>query len=148
MGALKFATIDLSQNSEICVRFRRESYTSSFPDGGEVFDRENGLDGQHYLSWLQERIADFPEGCVHATLGGAIVGQLESRLRSSCLGYVNLFYLTPEARGTSMGAELHEFMKSVMRKSGVSRVQLTVSSSNDRAVGYYKKHGLEWSSIL
>jgi RimJ/RimL family protein N-acetyltransferase len=127
------------------VKFRRESYTSSFTDGAEIFDRENGKDGQHYLSWLQDRIVEFPKGCVLARLDGSVVGQLESRLRSAELGYVNLFYLVPEVRGTSLSAELHSYLVSTMRNVGVSRVQLTVSPTNQRAVGYYKKHG--WESL-
>ena len=102
VGSLQFSTIDISKNSDICVKFRRESYTSSFEDGDRVFDSENCMNGQHYLSWLKERIAEFPIGCVHANLKGTIVGQLESRIRSAELGYVNLFYLAPEFRGTSL----------------------------------------------
>lgn len=127
------------------MAFRRDSYICSFEDGGPAFDSENGEDGRHYLMWLNDRVIEFPAGCVHAKLGDKIVGQLESRIRTPELGYVNLFYLVPECRGTSLGKELHEYMERTMRYAGVSKVQLSVSPQNGRALAYYQKYG--WMNL-
>ena len=142
---LRFSPIDLARDSDLCVEFRRDSYASSFENGGGIFDAENGEDGADYLSWLAERITEFPEGCVHAYLGDRIVGQLEARIRNPELGYVNLFYLVPDCRGTSLGEELHKYLELTMRSRSIKRVQLTVGTGNARAMAYYTKHG--WKSL-
>jgi ribosomal protein S18 acetylase RimI-like enzyme len=142
---LQFAPIDLKVNSLPCLAFRRDSYVCSFDDGEERFSRENGQNGELYLSWLKDRIAEFPQGCVHAFLNGDIVGQLEMRLRNKELGYVNLFYLVDCYRGTSLSSELHSYTEKTMKAQGVSRVQLSVSPTNNRALKYYTKHG--WKNL-
>lgn len=141
MARLHFAPIDLKVNSQVCLAFRRDSYVCSFDDGEERFSRENGENGELYLSWLKDRIAEFPQGCVHAFLNGNIVGQLEMRLRSAELGYVNLFYLMDGYRGTSLSCELHSYAVQAMKAQGVRLVQLSVSPTNKRALKYYTKHG-------
>jgi hypothetical protein len=96
---LVFETIDLERHAKLCVEFRRDSYACSFPDGSERFDAENGATGNKYLDWLGQRISQFLQGFVHTWAADQIVGQLEFRIRSEGIGYVNLFYLTPTARG-------------------------------------------------
>lgn len=66
--------------------------------GAESFDQQNGADGSGYISWLRDRLGEFPQGCVHAWDGDRIVGQLEFRKRADGTGYVNLFYLVPDVR--------------------------------------------------
>ena len=141
-----FTTIDLSRHEETCVQFRRDSYRCSFPDGDERFDRENGRDGGEYIRWLRERIAEFPEGCVHVWKDGAIAGQMEMRVREeSKSGYVFLFYITPEMRGSGIGDELQRYALEVFRKRGMERARLSVGAGNARAMAYYRKHG--WVDI-
>lgn len=139
---INFISIDLARHAELCLQFRRDSYRCSFPDGEQRFHRENGIDGQGYLNWLQERIAELPQGCVHVVQNQRIVGQLEMRLRQKVrMGYVNLFYLIPEVRGTGLGDELQSYVIQVFQELAVDKVQLSVSPTNDRAMAYYRKHG-------
>jgi GNAT superfamily N-acetyltransferase len=142
---LKFSTIDLDLHSDLCVSFRRDAFLCSFHDGERLFEVENGEKGSLYIEWLKERIAEFPQGCVHAFLEDQIVGQLEMRLRSAELGYVNLFYLIPRYRGTSLGAQLHAYLTSTMSGRGVQQLQLTVSTQNKRAIRFYEKNG--WRAL-
>ena len=141
MTALTFRTIDIPTHAAECVRFRRDSYACSFEDGLERFATENGSDGAGYLTWLAERIREFPAGCVHAWLGDRIVGQIESRLREDGSGKVNLFYLVPDVRGLGLGQQLHDHVVDVFRGAGVGILQLSVSVANQRALNFYRKLG-------
>ena len=142
LKGITFATIELSRHADLCVCFRRDSFQCSFWDGAQRFDQESGRDGKKYLDWLQKRIAKLPEGCVHVLEDGRIVGQLEMRLREQPgLGYINLFYLIPEARGRGIGEELNRYAIETFQKLEVSQAQLSVSPSNYRALAYYRKHG-------
>jgi ribosomal protein S18 acetylase RimI-like enzyme len=137
-----FTPIDLARHAELCIQFRRDSYRCSFPDGAQRFNQENGEDGQGYLDWLRERIAELPQGCVHVLQGQQIVGQIEMRLRQKVqMGYINLFYLIPEVRGIGLGDELQRYAVKVFQELGVDKAQLSVSPTNDQAMAYYRKHG-------
>jgi ribosomal protein S18 acetylase RimI-like enzyme len=117
----------------------------SFSDGQSAFEAENGENGSLYIEWLKDRIAEFPQGCVHAYVEDQIVGQLEMRLRNAELGYINLFYLIPQYRGSSLGTELHSYAEHTMSACGMQQLQLTVSTQNQRALRFYQKHG--WRAI-
>lgn len=60
--AVKFVPIDLDADGALCVRFRRDSFVSSF-GSDDAFVRDNGE--QKYLDWLRARICEFPEGCAY-----------------------------------------------------------------------------------
>jgi GNAT superfamily N-acetyltransferase len=119
MSNVTFTSIDLSRHADLCVCFRRDAYHCSFPNGAERFNQENGRDSEKYLAWLQKQTAEFPEGCVHVLENGRIVGQIEMSLRSR-LGYVNLFYLIPEARWIGIGDELHRYAIAKFKQLGIS----------------------------
>ena len=109
---LHFHPIDLSRHGELAIEFRRDSYVCSFGDD-QIFVEENGADGSGYLEWLRLRLAQFPEGHVHAWRGDEIVGQIEMMIGSRA-GYINLFYLRPDARGFGLGDELHDYAVAVL----------------------------------
>ena len=141
MTLLSFETIDLERHRDACIKHRRDSYVVSFADGHERFEAENGPDGHGYIEWLESRINDLPEGCVHAWLNDVIVGQIESRVRDDHTGYVNLFYLIPSARGRGLGRELHAYAISLFSSLDIAVARLTVSVENERAMGYYRHLG-------
>jgi GNAT superfamily N-acetyltransferase len=60
-------------------------------------------------------------------------------------GYVNLFYLVPEVRGTGLGDQLHQYFVDYMRAEGAWIARLRVTASNRRAMAYYTAHG--WSDM-
>lgn len=54
-------------------------------------------------------------------------------------GYVNLFYLTERMRGSGVSGDLQDYAMSFMHQ------QLSVSPTNARALGFYRKHG--WRDV-
>ena len=136
---LQFRPIDLGQHTAISIDFRRDSYVCSFGDD-RLFIEENGADASGYVEWLEQRIARFPEGHVHAWDGDDIVGQIELIVGPDS-GYVNLFYLKPDVRGLGFGTALHDYTVEVLQRHGVRVAGLSVSPTNERALRYYRRHG-------
>jgi len=140
---LDFRPIDLSRHGALAVEFRRDSYVCSF-GSDQIFVEENGADGRGYLDWLRLRLQQFPEGHVHTWLGEEIVGQIEMIIGPRG-GYINLFYLRPDARGHGLGDELHDYAVAVLQRQRVGVAGLSVSPTNVRAVRYYERHG--WRNL-
>jgi GNAT superfamily N-acetyltransferase len=140
---LAFRPIDLTRHADTCIAFRRDSFVCSFGTD-EAFFEESGPDGAGYIHWLSERIEELPEGCVHVWDGETIIGQMEMCVREDPkIGYINLFYLVPSERGGGAGDQLHDYALQVFRRLNISRLQLSVSPANSRAMAYYRKHGWE-----
>jgi ribosomal protein S18 acetylase RimI-like enzyme len=142
---LAFCPIDLERHADLFVTFRRDSYASSVERGADWFGQQNGTDGSGYISRLQELLREFPAGCVHAWDSDRIVAQLEFTKRADGTGYVNLFYLVPDVRGSAGGAELHAYVLAQFQALQVTRAKLCISSTNPRAVAFYRKFG--WRDI-
>ena len=132
--------IDLDAHASVCVAFRRDSFLCSF--GVDNFFAEAGPEGADYIARLRLRTAKFPDGYVHAWSEGNIVGQMEMQiLEEPRRGYVNLFYLIEGMRGAGVSGELQEYAMDFMRRRGAQIAQLSVSPTNVRALGFYRKHG-------
>jgi ribosomal protein S18 acetylase RimI-like enzyme len=141
---LVFKPIDLNLHAPVCVAFRRDSFICSF--GVDGFFKEAGPDGIHYIERLRIRTAKFRDGYVHAWHGDRIVGQMEMQiLDEPRRGYINLFYLIEEMRGTGLSSELQDYAMGFMRRHGVQTAQLSVSPTNTRALAFYHKHG--WRNL-
>lgn len=136
---LQFRPIDVSRHAELSVEYRRDSYVCSFGSDA-LFVEENGADGSGYLEWLKARVAHFPEGHVHAWLGSEIVGQIEMVIGPT-LGYINLFYLRPDARSRGFGSQLHDYAVALLQRHGIGVAGLSVSPTNERALRYYERNG-------
>lgn len=138
-STLQFHTIDLARHADVAVAFRRDSYVCSF-GSDQLFVEENGNDGRGYLEWLEARVERFPEGHVHAWRGDDIIGQIEMMIGPRG-GYINLFYLRPDARGLGFGPPLHDYALGLLQRHDVAVAGLSVSPTNARALGYYQRHG-------
>jgi ribosomal protein S18 acetylase RimI-like enzyme len=136
---LQFRPIDVERDGALSVAFRRDSYVCSFGSDA-LFVEENGADGRGYLEWLRDRVIHFPDGHVHAWRGPDIVGQIEMVIGPTS-GYINLFYLRPDARGQGLGEQLHAYAVALLQRRGVRVAGLSVSPTNDRALRYYERHG-------
>ncbi|MFT4191700.1 MAG: GNAT family N-acetyltransferase [Comamonas sp.] len=137
----EFSRIDISSRFEICVGFRRLSFLSSFGslDG---FSQEMGQDSDLYRKRLTHHIAQVPDGNLHLWVGGAIVGQCEAKtVADEAVGYISLLCLTPEARGQGYGRLMHERLVQVFGERGKRRLNLSVSWSNQLALGFYRRLG-------
>lgn len=138
---LSFRTIDLSLDADTAVAFRRDSYQCSFGSDQALGNADD------YLAWLKDRIASQPAGHVHVWDEAKIIGQMEMLIHQTnpVRGYVNLFYLVPEARGQGIGAALHAYFLEFMRCGGARLARLSVSPSNVQALAYYRRQG--WSDL-
>lgn len=137
---LVFRPIDLDLHASVCVAFRRDPFKCSF--GIDGFFKEAGPDGADYIARLRLRAAKFSDGYVHIWDGDKIVGQMEMQiLEEPRRGYVHLFYVTEELRGSRVSNQLQNYAMTFMRRHGVQVAQLSVSPTNARALGFYRKHG-------
>jgi GNAT superfamily N-acetyltransferase len=130
------------------VLFREDSYVCSFGEvGRQKFREENGADGEKYISWLKARIAQDPGFGVHVWQGDRIIGQMEMGAfkPDPSIGYINLYYLIAEFRGTGISKELDEYAIQLLRSKGHKKARLSVSPSNPRAVRYYTRMG--WKDV-
>ncbi len=134
---LSFRPIDLERDWDALVRFHRDLFEISF-GADRTFSEDI------YRGILHDRLAKFPGGQMLALAGGAIVGQVEFWTRpyeGRDVGYVSLFYLTPDWRGRGLGVELVESAERYFRTCGMTEYQLRVSERNERALRFYLRQG-------
>jgi ribosomal protein S18 acetylase RimI-like enzyme len=88
-------------------------------------------------------MTEIPNSCVHVWKEDQIIGQIEMMLwkRDSSVGYVNLFYLTPEFRGHGFGQQLDRHATHFFKHLGCQSAHLNVSPTNQVAMRFYLKHG-------
>ena len=146
MNALQWRSIDLERDAEVALAIRVDSYVVSFGNADLFRGRE------HYLSFLRRRLEWDPASVVHLwrreTDGSErIVGQVELGKDKDAdgVGYVNLFYLVEDSRGTGLGPILEEYAIGFFRRHGFGRARLSAAPANVRAVRFYERHG--WRDI-
>lgn len=136
---LTYRRIDLELDEELIVDHRLDSFKESF-------GHTNGFGNvKHYLSWVEEKSAQFPDGFVIVMYEGKVIGQLELQVQyDECrrIGYVNLYYLIPEYRDKGFGLYLKEYAEEFFRKHRCPEYQLRVSPTNKRAIHFYEKCGM------
>ncbi|WP_347320487.1 GNAT family N-acetyltransferase [Rossellomorea sp. RS05] len=130
--------IDVDKHREIIVSFRRDSFRVSFGTNRDFDEKE-------YVRWVEKQSDLFPDGFILLMEEGVPIGQLELTVKDyedSKIGYVNLYYLIPERRGSGMGNKLHQYALQFFRNQGVSEYHLRVSPSNRQALGFYHRNGM------
>ncbi|KMK95216.1 GNAT family N-acetyltransferase [Rossellomorea marisflavi] len=130
--------IDVDKHREIIVSFRRDSFRVSFGTNRDFDEKE-------YVRWVEKQSDLFPDGFILLMEEGVPIGQLELTVKDyedSKIGYVNLYYLIPERRGSGMGNKLHQYSLQFFRTHGVSEYHLRVSPSNHQALGFYRRIGM------
>jgi nitrilase len=112
--ALHFVPIDLGEPADLSVAFRLDSYFCSFGAADKFYVDYTSEQG--CLDWLRNRMHELPGSCVHLCRGAQIIGQLEmGRSRAGPeIGYVNLYCLVAEARGSGAGERLDEYVRGFM----------------------------------
>ncbi|MEH7484402.1 GNAT family N-acetyltransferase [Neobacillus drentensis] len=136
---MNFRTIDIEKDKDIIIKFRKDSYVVSF-------GTEEGFgDEIAYINRIRERVNKFPNGQIIIEEDNISIGQMELQILEfdgKEIGYVNLFYLTPEYRGKGLGKELIRYAENFFRKSNVSEYHLRVAPTNQRAIHLYTKSGM------
>lgn len=145
MEQLKFLPINFALHSDLCIKFRSDAFVASFGTD-KPFWEDDGLGDVRYLDWLKSRDSD-RYGAFHIWEYEKIIGQLElgEKKAGDDAGYVHLYYLIPEWRGKGISEALDKFAMNFLKSLGFKKVRLSVSPTNLRAFGFYKKNG--WKDL-
>lgn len=136
---IHFEQIDLKKDRETLIQFRKDSFIVSFGNA-------EGFDNEEYIDWLAEKKQLFPDGFVLAKERNLPIGQLELSVREyegKDIGYVHLYYLIPDKRGTGLGRILHHYTLDFFKKSDIEEYHLRVAPNNEQAIRFYLKNGME-----
>ncbi|MGY0216167.1 GNAT family N-acetyltransferase [Endozoicomonadaceae bacterium StTr2] len=136
---IEFIPVDLSQSLALCMQFRKDAWVASF-------GTEQGFSEQETLNWFHRLISNHPAGFLHLRWQGRIIGQVEfqSGIETSDglrTGYINLFYLVPEVRGTGLGQQLHDKVLKQIQADRCDGAMLRYIPGNLRAERFYLKNG-------
>ncbi len=145
-SSISFKRADLKQDMVSCIDFRRDSFQINY--GAEKsFDKEMGVNGEDYASSLIEFQEKFPYGVIHVWREDEIVGQIEFYIEAlfTDKAFIPMFYLIPAQRGSGIGSMMHDYLIEILREQGCNGARIPVSSSNDRGVAFYKKHGWRYA---
>lgn len=135
-SSLTLRTIDPVRDADLVAANHYDACIASFGEG----TRYEGRDV--YLSWLRERVEEFPEGFVLAFKKDRFIGQLELQVPYGLnIGYTNLFYVSPDVRGRGYGQKLHAYAEVYFRNWEAQQADLHVSPRNIRAIRFYRKMG-------
>ncbi len=141
MQSLEFRPINFELHSELCIKFRADSFLCSF-NTEKPFWEKDGLGGERYISWLKNKIS-MRFSAFHIWKDNNIVGQLElgQRKPADGFGYINLYYLIPSERGQGHSAHIERFSMEYLMSLGFKIAKLAVSPTNLRAKKFYEKNG-------
>lgn len=145
-STLVFRPVDLDAHLDTCIRFRIDTHVCGF-GSAERFHESDGKGANRYADWLKKKAANLSGCLVHLWQGETIIGQIEmGRLPSdSTIGYVNLFYLIPQARGQGMGALLEAYAWTFLSGLGCRSLRLSANPANAPAWSFYRKQG--WQDL-
>jgi probable phosphoglycerate mutase len=114
----------------------------SDPDSGFSDPAQNEIES--FMSAQKSKAENNPECLLYAMHYGKPCGLVIL----SPDGWVRLFYLEPEYRGKGFAVQLLGVAVSTFRKSGLSRIRLTVAESNRAAIKFYSRYGFSGVSEL
>lgn len=143
---IDFRLADIEQNRASCIAFRRDSFLINY--GAEKsFESVMGEGGADYFERLQSFQEAYPYGVIHVWEAGQIIGQIEFHVETlfTDKAFIPLFYLIPEKRGSGTGSKMHDYLVHTLRELGCNGARIPVSSTNERGVAFYKKHGWRYA---
>lgn len=135
---MNFRTIDIEKDKDLLIKFRKDTHYISF---GTL----EGFDEKSYIDRMIERVNKFPKGQLIIEDKGKPVGQiglLIEEYNGIDIGYVNLYYLTPEYRNKGLGKELIRYTEEFFRRFNVYEYHLRVSPKNEKAIKFYRRSGM------
>ncbi|CAN5529513.1 hypothetical protein BH09PLA1_BH09PLA1_27980 [soil metagenome] len=136
-SSLMFRPIDPNIDRSLVIAAYRDTHRASFGD-------DQNCSSKTYLPWLRSRVEEFPDGHVLAFSGSRCVGQMELQVPYGLTtGYVNLFYVAPAFRGKGFGRLMHLQAERYFRSWQADQIELDVSATNTRAVGFYRHLGYQ-----
>ncbi|MBU2864877.1 GNAT family N-acetyltransferase [Reinekea forsetii] len=142
----EFKTIDPSLDRSICIEHRLDAYICTHGNSDGFLSQIGGEQGDEYISRLEKRISQIPQGNCLCYFNDQLAGQLEMKWHESPnVGYVNLFYLRPEYRGVGFGRMLHDKSIDIFHTLGADSLLLSVGKKNRKAKAFYEKLG--WHNL-
>ena len=137
---MTFRRTDVETDAAVCFANYHDAAVATFGPSTRA------ASARRYLPWLRSRAEEFPDGHVLAMLGSTCVGQLELQVPyGETVGYVNLFYVAEAYRGQGFGRRLQEYAERYFRSWEAQRIELDVSKTNDRAIGFYRHLGYRFA---
>ncbi|MGF1688024.1 GNAT family N-acetyltransferase [Photobacterium japonica] len=136
---MEFIPVDLKQQLERCLAFRKDAYAVSY---GHL----EGFDPKETNAWF-ERLADNETaGFFHVVIEDELVGQLEFKgdlddENGERFGYINLVYLTAPYRNQGLGKLLLAYIFENFHRHGCRYALLRYAPANIPARTFYRKHG-------
>lgn len=139
---LTFKPVDLDAHAELCIRFAIDVHVLGF-GSAERFHESDGNGSVRHLARLRQRAAACPGCLMHVWQAGEIIGQLNlSRVEGDpSVGYINLLYLKPGARGRRLGVLLEAYAWSFLTQHGCRSLALSASPANAGAWRFYQRNG-------
>lgn len=145
-ASVEFKRADLQRDIKSCIEFRKDSFRINY--GSEKsFANEMGEQGETYTERLKAFQEQYPDGVIHVWHHGRIIGQIEFHIEAlfTDKAFIPLFYLIPEERGSGIGSLMHDYLVQTLREQGCNGARILVSSTNDRGLAFYKKHGWRYA---
>lgn len=145
-SSIEFRLADIERDQDSCIAFRRDSFLINY--GAEKsFESVMGEGGMNYLERLKAFQTSYPYGVIHVWEGAQMIGQIEFHVETlfTDKAFIPLFYLIREKRGSGIGSKMHDYLIHTLRELGCNGARIPVSSTNERGVAFYKKHGWRYA---
>ena len=140
---------DWNADAQTVGEWQRETYALNFPDFGYTPEfaaafrhdlRRAALDENNGLFVLSELSSENYAGNL---CGFVWVVLCHNNWTSERYGYINNLYIVPSRRGHGLSDELMSYAESWFRERGVSKLRLTVTSTNENACRLYERLGYQ-----
>ncbi len=140
---------DWNADAEIVGEWQRETYALNFPEFGYTPEfaaafrhdlRRAALDENNALFVLTELSA---ANSSENLCGFIWVVLCHNNWTSERYGYINNLYVVPSRRGHGLSDELMSYAESWFRERHVSKLRLTVTSTNENACRLYERLGYQ-----
>lgn len=138
-ASLRFAPLDLKRREEA------ELYQACYEDAWKAsHGSSRGFVPGVYLSAARAHAKEAPESLVRVLSGDRFTGIVElnpERGKRDRLGWISLFYLTPEFRGRGFGVQLLGYSAAYYSRIGRDHMRLHAAVTNDQAIRFYERYG-------
>lgn len=140
---------DWNADAKIVCRWQRETYALNFPDFTFTPDFESAFAHDLRRAALDENNGLFVlDGVPTESAPGELCGFLwvvlcHNNWTGEHYGYINNLYMLPARRGQGLSDELLRYSEAWFRERGVSKLRLTVTTSNLAACRLYQRLGYQ-----
>ena len=136
---LNYTPVNLTQELDTCLKFRKSAWDVSFGSSDDFSEEDT-------INWFNKLAVKSPSGFFLVRYKEEIIGQVELKFSGGSpnepnIGYVYLFYLIPEYRGSGVGQRIHDYTLDLLVKNGCQGAMLRYIPGNARAEKFYLRNG-------